>query len=126
MCRKLFSALLFLMIPFSVFPLKWHDEMVRYLLTNDNVDKNMVVERNEHTNKIYKASYKFVINRNNKDILDFIKYNLLDHANEATKFSLDNDKILLQVSERPNIIYNYRFDHDPKDKSQFVLLISVE
>lgn len=126
MCKKLFSALLFLIIPFAVFPLKWHDEMVGYLLINDHVDKAMVVERNEHTNKIYKASYKFVINRNHKDVLDFIKYNLLDHANEATKFSLEQDKILLQVIEKPNIIYNYRFDLDPKDKSQYVLLISVE
>lgn len=126
MKTKVFLAILLFCIPFTSSALKWHEEMVRHLLVNDKVEKYIKVERNEYNDNIKKASYKFVINPADKSSIDLIKHTLLENSIEAKKFSVDDDKILMQTVERPNKVYTYRFEKDPKDKSVYVFLISVE
>ena len=126
MKTKILSSFIFLLIPFIASAFKWHDDMIQILIINKDIDKNFVVERNEYNNKIKKASYSFVISDKDKETLDFISTTLMTHSHEATKFSYDEGKILMQIIEKPKTIYNYRFDKDQVNKNSYVLLISVD
>lgn len=126
MKTKIIASLIFLLTPLVAFPFKWHDDMVQALIIKKDIDKNVIVERSEHNNKIKKASYSFVISDKDKEMLDLISTTLMTHSHEATKFSYDDGKILMQIIEKPKIIYNYRFDKDQVNKNLYILLISVD
>ena len=108
----------------QVFALEWHDELIDMMLQLPIRDKQIVVERDESTKKIKRASYSFSFVRDNvaKKIQDI----LFKHEKEASKFSVKEGEILMQIKEYPNTYYTYSFGKDPVIPGRYLLLISVK
>ncbi|MCH5232812.1 MAG: hypothetical protein J1E78_04165 [Muribaculaceae bacterium] len=123
---KYISLLILMFVSFTMSALKWHDDLIRNVVSNDNVDKNIVIERHNTTKKIIQASYKITIPKKEKSVIAMVRKTLLDHSDEASKFSYDKDKILFQTIERPSTVYMYRLSTDASNHDSYELIISVE
>ena len=103
--------------------LKWHDNLINYMLKQPIKDKQIVVERDETTMQIKRASYRFSFVRH--DVAAKIRRLLYSHESEAQKFSNEGNELIMQVKEAPNTYYTYSFGHDPNFEGRYLLLISV-
>ena len=121
--RIISAIVLFIISSTAANALKWHDGLVKSLMADKTVDKNIVVERNP-ANIIIRANYNFTFPVRDIAKADYIRGILISHSEDALKFSMEGDRnsvLLLQAFEPPSY-YNYKFW---KNKDKYQLLISV-
>lgn len=124
MNRKVLTLLLVFAGFFPSYALKWHDTLIAMILAEPIRDKQIVVERDENTLEIKRASYRFSFA---KDYLaEKVKSILYSHLAEAVKFSSEKGETLMQVIEKPNTVYTYRIGLDPSMEGRHLILISVK